>query len=160
MTNYELSNDDFLARQKLIAILKEVAPEINVINAIAENNFLHSSEIKKKTRLLVKKGIDNVSIKMEDIVLVYTTNRIVFVVDKTGKKFLIDKTMNDLELELDHSIFFRANRQYIINLNFIKSFKPYEKVKLQVELTIPEVNHTILISQHSAPDFRNWIQSS
>jgi DNA-binding LytR/AlgR family response regulator len=30
---------------------------------------------------------------------------------------------------LDHSIFFRVNRQYIINFNFIKSFKPYQKSK-------------------------------
>ena len=64
---------------------------------------------------------------------------------------------NELEIELSDSIFFRANRQCIINLNYIKSFKPYEKVKLQVELTVPCQNQFIAISQKSAPDFRSWI---
>ena len=67
--------------------------------------------------------------------------------------------MNQLEQDLDHSIFFRANRQYIINLNFIKNFKPYERVKLLVELTVPELNHTIIISQKSAPEFKIWINN-
>ena len=107
--------------------------------------------------MLVKKGIENISIKVEDVVLFYTENRVVYVLDNFGKKYLIDKTMNELETELDSSSFFRANRQYIINLAFIKNFKPYEKVKLLVELTIPGINHVIIISQKSAPDFRSWI---
>jgi DNA-binding LytR/AlgR family response regulator len=79
------------------------------------------------------------------------------VLDNSGKKYLSDKSLNELEVELSDSIFFRANRQCIINLNFIKCFKPYEKVKLQVELTVPHYNQFIAISQKSAPDFRNWI---
>jgi DNA-binding LytR/AlgR family response regulator len=123
------------------------------------NNLIQLMNVKKKTRLLVKRGYENISIKTEDIVLFYTENRVVYIFDKCGKKYLSDKTMNDLEAELDNSVFFRANRQYIINLNFIKSFKSYEKVKLQVQLNIPEVDHLIIISQKTAPDFRSWIMN-
>jgi DNA-binding LytR/AlgR family response regulator len=108
---------------------------------------------------LVKKGIEYISKPVKDLALFYTENRVVYVIDKNGKKFMIDKNMNELELELDNSIFFRANRQYIINLNFIKHFKPYEKVKLLLELNVPEVNHVVIISQKSAPEFRSWISS-
>jgi len=54
-------------------------------------------------------------------------------------------------------MFFRANRQYIVNINYVKGFKAYEKVKLLVELTIPELNHCIIISQETAPAFRKWM---
>ncbi len=123
-------------------------------------NLIQSLNGKKKTRLLVKKGIENISMKLEDIVIFYTENKMVYVFDKYGKKFVTDRTLNELEAELDDSIFFRANRQYIINLSFVKSFKPYEKVKLQVDLNIPEINHFIIISQNTAPNFRKWISES
>ncbi len=105
----------------------------------------------------MKKGIETISIKLDDIVMFYSVNRLVYVFDSSGKKYLIDKSLNELELELNDSVFFRANRQYIINLNFIKSFKLYEKVKLQIDLTIPHLDYFIIVSQNSAPAFRSWI---
>jgi DNA-binding LytR/AlgR family response regulator len=113
--------------------------------------------MKKKIRLLVKKGIEYVPLCLEEIALFYTENKLVYVIDRHGKKYITDKTLNELEVELDDTVFFRANRQYIINLNFVRSFKAYEKVKLQVDLLVPEIDHFIVISQSTAPDFRRWI---
>lgn len=70
---------------------------------------------------------------------------------------IIDKNLSDLEDGLDRAVFFRVNRQYIVNIAFIKSFKAYEKVKLQVDLSMPELNHRIIVSQETAPFFRRWI---
>lgn len=115
---------------------------------------------RKKTRLIVKKGMENISLRLEDIVLFFTENKIVYVVDQWGKKYLIDKNLGELEEDLDTSIFFRANRQYIVNINFIKGFKPYEKVKLQVDLLLSELNYSIIISQETAPAFRKWMHEA
>lgn len=123
-------------------------------------NLLDLTNPKKKTRLIVKKGIENVSIKLEDIVMFYTETKMVYLIDKTEKKYIVDKTLNELEEALDNSLFFRANRQYIINLNFVKCYKAYEKVKLQVDLNISEKNHSIIISQITAPYFRKWISEA
>jgi DNA-binding LytR/AlgR family response regulator len=114
----------------------------------------------KKTRLLVRKGLENIVLKLEDIVLLYTENKIVYVIDKTGKKFIADKNLTDLEHELDESVFFRVNRQYILNLNFIRGYKTYEKVKLAVEFSLPELWHVIIISQETAPEFRKWMHEA
>ena len=93
----------------------------------------------------------------EEIVIIYTENKLVYVIDKDGRKYIIDKNLSDLEDELDRAVFFRVNRQYIVNIAFIKSFKAYEKVKLQVDLSMPELNHRIIVSQETAPFFRRWI---
>ena len=79
----------------------------------------------KKTRLVVKKGIESIALPFDDIVLFFTENKVVYVIDKSGKKYLSDKNLCDLDIELDKNKFFRANRQYIVNINYIKSFKPY-----------------------------------
>ena len=84
----------------------------------------------KRKRMIVKKGMENISLRMDDVVLFYTENKIVYVIDRWGKKYLADKNLSELEEELDDATFFRANRQYIININFIRGFKAYEKVKL------------------------------
>jgi DNA-binding LytR/AlgR family response regulator len=121
------------------------------------DNLLKYVTSHKKTRLLVRKGLENMILKLDDIVLLYTENKIVYVIDKNGKKYIADKNLSDLEEELDDSLFFRVNRQYILNLNYIKGYKPYEKVKLMVDLSIPELNHIIIVSQETAPDFRKWM---
>lgn len=111
----------------------------------------------KRKRILVRKGIENITMPLGDIVLFYTENKIVHAIDRNGRKFMVDKNLSDLEEELDDQTFFRANRQYILNINFIKSFKAYERVKLWVDLTLPAVEHSIIVSQETAPAFRRWL---
>jgi DNA-binding LytR/AlgR family response regulator len=115
---------------------------------------------RKKTRLLVKRGMENIAVKLEDIALIYTQNKLVYVMDRFSKKYVSDKTLSELEEELDNTIFFRVNRQYIININYVKSFKAHEKVKLLIDITIPEINHSIVISQETAPAFRKWMHDA
>ena len=111
----------------------------------------------KRTRLVVKKGIESIALPFDDIVLFFTENKVVYVLDKSGRKYLCDKNLCDLEIELDKNRFFRANRQYIVNINYIRSFKPYEKVKLQIDLATSDITHAIIVSQETAPAFRKWV---
>jgi DNA-binding LytR/AlgR family response regulator len=124
------------------------------------NNLLQYIGNHKKKRMIVKKGMENISLRMEDIVLFYTENKIVYVIDRWNKKYLSDKNLSELENELDDAIFFRANRQYIININFVRGFKSYEKVKLMIDLSLPDLNHCIIISQEMAPQFREWMYNA
>ena len=124
------------------------------------SSFLRNFNQQKKTRLLVKKGLENISLLLDDVVLFFTENKIVYVIDKTGRKYLTDKNLSDLEADLDNKTFFRVNRQYIINIHYIRSFKAYERVKLQIELTVTDLNYFIVVSQETAPLFRKWISES
>jgi len=109
-----------------------------------------------KSRIVVKKGIEFLSIPLDEAVYFFTDQKITFLVTKDGKKFLVNKNLKELEEELDRKKFYRANRKYIVNINYIKSYKAYEKIKILVELTVP-VTEDIIISQESAIDFRKWI---
>ena len=50
-------------------------------------------------------------------------------------KPMILKSLNQLEEKLSTKTFFRANRQEIINLNFIKNVEPWFNGRLKLELT-------------------------
>src|SRR5690606_38166993 len=84
--------------------------------------FLDDYLTNKKTRLIVKKGASNISLLLTDVVLFYTENLVVYVYDNKGNKYLVDKSLNALESELDEKMFFRANRQYILNINYVQGF--------------------------------------
>lgn len=126
-------------------------------NANAMSNMLQSFRHKKKSRLVVKRGTEHHFLLLEDVVLFFTENKVVFVLDKEGKKYMVDKNLSDLEEELDKETFFRVNRQYILNINYVKSYKSYDRVKLQVDLHIHHPAHNIVISQETAPLFKKWI---
>ncbi|MCE3282491.1 MAG: hypothetical protein K0Q66_1228 [Chitinophagaceae bacterium] len=112
---------------------------------------------KKKNRLIVRKRDEHVALGVDEIAFIYRNEMLVVVVDKHEKKYLCDKTLSDLEAELDEASFFRANRQYIVNIDYIRSFKVFEKVKLEVFLKIPQAEHQIIVSQKTAPLFKKWV---
>jgi DNA-binding LytR/AlgR family response regulator len=161
MNAFEYNGIDYLLKPVSEDELKKAITKYRTLEKHFSNQASISNLVqyvsRKKTRLIVKKGLENISLRLEDVVLFFTENKIVYVVDQWGKKYLIDKNLGELEEDLDHSVFFRANRQYIVNINFIKGFKPYEKVKLQVDLVPSELNYSIIISQETAPAFRKWM---
>jgi len=119
--------------------------------------IITSTLVAKRNRLLVRKGDEYISLPVEEIALIYRSDAVVFVIDYNEKKYLCEKNLTLLEQELDETLFFRANRQYLININSIRGFKVYEKVKLQVFLKGPLIHHEIIISQKTAPVFKKWI---
>ena len=82
-----------------------------------------------KTRLIVRKGNENIALKLEDIAFIFRDHTVIIAVDKNEKKYLCDKNLSALEEELDPSLFFRANRKYLINIHYIKGFRSFEKSK-------------------------------
>lgn len=112
---------------------------------------------KKKTRLIVRKGNEHIALKVEDIAFIYRDNTIIVAVDKDERKYLCDRNLSCLESDLDETQFFRANRKYLINIQYIRGFKTFEKVKLEVHLNLPTNGHQIIVSQETAPLFKKWI---
>ena len=67
------------------------------------NSLLQYVGDHKKKRILVKKGMENISLRLDDVVLFYTENKIVYVVDRWGKKYIADKNLGEMENELDEN---------------------------------------------------------
>jgi DNA-binding LytR/AlgR family response regulator len=115
---------------------------------------------RKRSRILVRKGAEFQTIRIEDAGYFFTEHKLIFLVDKENRKYMAEKSnLSELEEELDKNLFYRANRKYIINANYIKRFKPLEKSKISVELVLP-VNEEIIISQENSASFKKWIGES
>jgi len=131
-----------------------------------QSHFLHNhvplSEYfsrleRRKSRILVKHGTEFQTIKVEDIVYFYTEHKLIFLVDRDGRKYLVEiGNLTELQEELDDKFFYRVNRKYIINANFLKRFKGIEGGKISLELALP-VNEEIVVSQDNSTSFKKWI---
>lgn len=109
-----------------------------------------------RERFLVRKGIDFVSIKTADIAYVYTADKLVFLMTRTGARYILDRAIAELEGELDRCAFFRANRAYLIHIDSVVRCRPYGKGKLLLELN-PSAQEEVIVSQERAAAAREWL---
>jgi DNA-binding LytR/AlgR family response regulator len=109
-----------------------------------------------KKRFLVKRGIDYISIKTEDIAYFYAAHKLVCMVDNKNQKFILDQSLADIEKQLEPTQFYRVNRKYLVHSSAIKKIKSYPKSKLQLEVA-PPVSEDIVISQENVAAFKQWM---
>jgi DNA-binding LytR/AlgR family response regulator len=75
-----------------------------------------------------------------------------------GEKYMIDYvTLEEVEELLDPRQFYRANRQFIINIDAVQSVKPVENSKLIVKLKEPNHKLEIDMSRLKSPEFKKWM---
>ena len=75
-----------------------------------------------------------------------------------GEKYMIDfNTLDEVEELLDPQQFYRANRQFIINVDAVQTVKPVENSKLLVKLKEPNHKFEIDMSREKAPAFKKWL---
>jgi two-component system LytT family response regulator len=68
------------------------------------------------------------------------------------EKPLIHRSLNDLVAKLDDQVFFRANRQQIINLKAVRAIHPWFGGRMMAEL---EGGHEVTLSRRRAREFRD-----
>ncbi len=75
-----------------------------------------------------------------------------------GEKYMIDYvTLDEVEELLDPKQFYRANRQFIINIDAIQTVKPVENSKLIIRLKDPNQKLEIDMSRLKSPEFKKWM---
>ena len=84
------------------------------------------------------------------------SEKLIYTIAKEGKKYPIDQTLEIVDAQLDAKVFFRANRQYIIGIDFNNEIHPYFKGRLKVALS-PEADDQITISSEKTREFKMWL---
>lgn len=110
-----------------------------------------------KQRFLVKNGNKLISISSNDVHVFYAEEKYVFLIVSSGKKFIINFTLDQLEELLDPDIFFRANRKFILNIAAIGEIHTYFKGRLKLYIPIYK-EAEIIVSSEKAPIFKSWLE--
>ncbi len=87
----------------------------------------------------------------------FIKDELIYLVTQDNQRLVTDyDTMEEIEHEVNPAVFFRANRQYIIQLNAVAHFKTHYNGKLIVKLQTP-LNAEVEVSREKASEFKKWL---
>jgi two-component system response regulator LytT len=158
---FKLNSIDYLLKpilqedlEKALEKFKSFLPNELPYNELNFKNLIKKEE-PKLSRILVKIGYNLKIISTDEVACFYSENKIAYLQTK-DRAYPTDFTLEELEQNLDHTSFFRVNRQLIINLNYIKNIhtSPHYKVDLEFQ---PEME--ITVSRDRVKEFKDWLVS-
>jgi DNA-binding LytR/AlgR family response regulator len=125
------------------------------------DNSVSSHEIKQlikkdKTtlsRILVKIGYNLKIVQTHEVSCFFSENKIVYL-QTQERTYPSDFTLDELEDVLDEKKFFRVNRQFIINSDYIKNIHTSPNYKVEMEFQPQE---EITVSRDRVKDFKDWL---
>jgi DNA-binding LytR/AlgR family response regulator len=156
LESFEFNSIDYLLKPITESKLKRALNKVKNLEQHFTQNKLESLTTNATKRILVKKGGETISLQLGEIAYIFTDHKITFIKDTNGKQFILDKTLSELELDLDTKKFFRVNRKYIAHIQSIEKFKS-DNGKIKVYMK-PEVKEEVHVSKENAPLFRNWME--
>lgn len=108
-----------------------------------------------RRRLLVRRGPELRALSVDDVAYAFAEDKLTVLVTHAGAEHVIDKTLQQLEGELDGRAFFRAHRGCIVSAASIKSIRSAGKGRIALTLA-PRPRDDVIVPQESGAAFRVW----
>lgn len=158
---FKLNSIDYLLKPILDEDLTAAVEKFK--SFIPSDNAVNSQEIKqliKKdkstlSRILVKIGYNLKIVQTHEVSCFFSENKIVYL-QTQERTYPSDFTLDELEDVLDEKKFFRVNRQFIINSDYIKNIHTSPTYKVELEFQPQE---EITVSRERVKDFKDWLVS-
>lgn len=158
---FKLNSIDYLLKPILD---EDLAGAIDKFKSfLPSDNSVDSHEIKqliKKdkstlSRILVKIGYNLKIVQTQEVSCFFSENKIVYL-QTSERTYPSDFTLDELEDVLDEKKFFRVNRQFIINSDYIKNIHTSPNYKVDLNFQPQE---EITVSRDRVKDFKDWLVS-
>ena len=95
-------------------------------------------------------------IKTTDICYFFSEKGVVRAFLCSGNSVTINQSLNDLEQQLNPDLFFRVNRQYMVNIDSIDKLANFFKYKMTISLHgFPDLR--IVVSKDRFTQLKNWL---
>lgn len=111
-----------------------------------------------KQRFLAKVCNRLTLVPSEKISCFYSESGMTFLVEAhTNQKHLIDHSLNELESELlDPDKFFRINRSFIVNLEYLSELKPFQNGRLLLSM-VTKTDEPLIVAREKVTPFKAWL---
>lgn len=95
-------------------------------------------------------------VAVSDIAYFLLENETVYLFDRRNEKFHFFQSLETLQGELDGRMFYRTNRQTLVNRHFIASIEPFLNRKITVNLSVPTAAK-LIVSRLKVSEFKQWL---
>ncbi len=124
---------------------------------IGEKFTSNMQEKKYRDRFLSKVGQRIYLVATTNVAWFEADNKIVYLVDKEGNKYVVDFTMEKLTQLLNPVDFVRINRKYIICHSAVEHIKPYAGNRMQVCVAAGKKTDNIIVSRDRVCVLKEWV---
>lgn len=138
----------------LTSYKNKITKQIDDTDLIDDDKESIDESVKIKSRLLTYSKEKLISIRVDQIAYITTENTITSIHCLDGKKYTNNSSLDELYNSLDHSIFFRANRQYILSVKGIDEILRYGNNQLKIKIN---QENNVIISKNKASEFKKWL---
>jgi two-component system LytT family response regulator len=126
---------------------------VHLLGKLLEN--IKQKNVTCKSYFLVPEKDKLIPLSVHDIAYIYIDAGMVKAVTFGSRVYYMDFVLDDLMRQIDPSLFFRANRQYIIAHRAVKDISLWFGSKLSINLNIPAPER-ILVSKARTSEFKKW----
>ena len=109
-----------------------------------------------KSRFLVKIGTHFQSVPVENIACFFVEERSTFLKTKAGKNFDVDYSLDQIQKLTDPDLFFRINRNFLVNINSISEILSYSTSRLKLKLENFSADG-LIVSRDKVAEFKLWM---
>ena len=127
----------------------DISSYISRINQLTEKTKFHS-------RILVTVKDKIIPLAVDYIACIYSTDRKTEIITTVEETYAYNKPLDTIIKNLDPTVFFRANKQFIINRNQIADITVWFDSRLRLRLTA-ETPEEIYIAKNRASEFKSWL---
>ncbi|MFY7971655.1 MAG: LytR/AlgR family response regulator transcription factor [Flavobacteriales bacterium] len=160
---FQVNSIDYLLKPIEKAQLDQALNKFERLNGQLTNHSYHEliQQIQQekpiyRKRFLIKAGGRLAFIPVESTAYFFSDEGHTFIVTSNGERYLLDQTLEELDQQLDPSLFFRINRKMTIHLNAIGRMEPHFSSRVLLELT-PPFNEEVFVSRQRVSEFKQWI---
>lgn len=145
----------FKKYKKLMEMYGTNKPAPNMLYLVKElQQQLNLKEYRR--RFLVKTSGKLESLNIEDIAYFYSHDGLSFLKTHSGKRHVLDYTMDELQDMLDPDEFFRINRAFFVAIQSVASIEEYFGSRLILQLK-PLMEKEAIVSREKVNDFKKWL---
>jgi len=161
---FEVNSIDYLLKPISIKTFERAIGKLrNRVNTCTENSDILAkmlSSLKQtkdvyKSHFLIPHKDKFIPLSVDNIACFYTENKMAKIVTVDNQTYTMDRTLEDLFVQLNPSQFFRANRQYIVSHKAIKDLSTWfgSKLSINLNVTVPD---KIIVSKARVSEFKTW----
>jgi len=125
------------------------------IRELIETLEKKDNQFKKRFVVTISGRIKVVDTK--DIAFFYSRDKNSYLCSMDKRHYPLDFSLDQIETMLNPELFFRVNRQFLVQYKFINKIEILSKSRIRI-VTSPEADEEILVSSARTSDFRNWLE--
>lgn len=119
-------------------------------------DLIKSLQPKGKERFVVKIGEHLKTVETTDIQLIYSQDKATYLFTNSGKKFLVDYSLEKVEELLNQDQFFRVSRKFMVSVSSIKDIISFSNSRLEIVIDQFD-DEQIIVARERVGDFKNWL---